>query len=79
MLYDTRRVADSDSDDRVPQQRKNIEMWFRHLQSGQLKLIDGIGNELPLETEITPKVKELGPKTVTTRDELSYPFTLIEN
>lgn len=38
MLYDTRRVADSESEDQVAAQRKNYKTWIRQILRGQLKL-----------------------------------------
>lgn len=78
LLYDTRRVADSDGSDNIAQQRKDVMLWFTQIQSGQLKLLTSAGTELALESEVSPKIHKV-VEPIITRDDLSYPFTLSDS
>ena len=55
-LYDTRRVADSDGNDQVAQQRKNFELFIRQIMRGQLKLTFKDGTKLDKTAQNSPAV-----------------------
>tara|TARA_Y100000780_G_scaffold231876_1_gene259401 strand:+ start:62 stop:553 length:492 start_codon:yes stop_codon:yes gene_type:complete len=54
ILYDTRRVIDSESEDAVAQQRKNVDKMISQLLTGQLKLSQTrIGVAVPFNIPIS--------------------------
>ncbi len=77
-LYDTRRVVDSDTDDRISQQRKNVDLWLKQVNRGQLRILDAQAIPLEMQSKSTPIVHKHSEEVIT-RDDLSYPFTLVEN